>query len=66
MADRLLDEHDTGLRLELAYSRILGRLPRPDERPGWQEFLATFDDAAAAWQSLCRVLVSSNEFVFIE
>ncbi len=66
MADRLLVEHDTDQRLELAYTRILGRLPRADERLAWQKFLAAFDKEDLAWQSLCRVLVSSNEFIFIE
>jgi hypothetical protein len=54
------------LRLSLAYRQVLGREPRDDERTTWTEFLDGFDDPLSAWQSVCRVLVSSNEFVYIE
>ena len=67
LADILLEtEPDTDHRLASAYQRILGRLPRPGERQAWNEFLSGFDEPHAAWQSACRVLVSSNEFIFID
>ena len=59
-------EPDTDRRLTNAYNRILGRPPRPSEREAWHGFLAGFDDPRTAWHSACRVLVSSNEFIFID
>ena len=56
-----LDEAEYTLILE-----ILGREPRPDERAAWRAFLDGFDDPLSAWQRVCRVLVSCNEFIYIE
>ena len=66
MATALQVQPTDALRLSLAYRQILGREPRDDERTLWREFLGGFDDPLSAWQSVCRVLVSCNEFVYIE
>jgi cytochrome c553 len=66
MAEALGNQPTDARRLSLAYRRILGREPRPDEYLTWQSFLEQFDDSRQAWQSVCRVLVSSNEFIYIE
>jgi hypothetical protein len=66
MALALQSEPSDAARLQQAYLRILGRDPRPDEQAAWRPFLDGFDDRLSAWQSVCRVLVSSNEFVYIE
>jgi len=79
LASNLIDAYgDPGRRLTAAYLQVLGRPPRPDEQSAWRRFLdqhraaairadiAPQDREHAAWQSLCRVLVSSNEFVFVD
>ena len=66
MAVTLQAEPGDAARLSRTYLQILGRTPRPDEQEAWQSFLDGFDDRLSAWQSVCRVLVSSNEFIYIE
>jgi len=66
MAVALQAEPTDANRLSRAYHLTLGRPPRPDERTAWRSFLEGFDEPLSAWQSVCRVLVSSNEFVYIE
>ncbi len=68
---------DDAERLEFLARRILGRDAADDERSMWLEFLARYETAPslsaispderrrAAWQGLCRALLSSNEFVYI-
>ena len=72
---------DTGLndrdRLQRACRRILGRPASPDELSEWESFLDRYQSAGSlatesperrlrlAWQGLCRVLLSSNEFVYV-
>jgi len=65
-------------RIHRAYSIILGRQPNGFEMANAQAFtqqvsaaataagIATEDAELAAWQSLCRVLLSTNEFFYVE
>ena len=79
-ADRLkraapADEDRIMLAHELAYSRPA----IPDEIVAWLAFLERYEqefppnaetdskkDAADPWQALCRVMLSSNEFIYVE
>ena len=65
------DEQRITLAHELAYSRPA----TPDEIDAWLGFLERHEqeipadankDAADPWQALCRVMFSSNEFVYVE
>ncbi|MFM8394683.1 MAG: PSD1 and planctomycete cytochrome C domain-containing protein, partial [Acidobacteriota bacterium] len=59
-------------RVRSAYLRILNRPPNADEVAQALRYLADFNarqpkaEAAAAWQSLLRVLMSSNEFIYVD
>lgn len=65
-------------RINRAYSIIMGRQPNEHEIANAQEYtqqvtvtataagMATEDAELAAWQSLCRVLLSTNEFFYVE
>ena len=65
-------------RLRRACRRILGRTAGPEDVSEWGSFLGRYQSAASlagetperrrrlAWQGLCRALLSSNEFVFVE
>ncbi len=66
MAVALQAEPTDADRLARAYHLVLGRPPRQDEHRAWRTFLAGFDEPLSAWQSVCRVLLSSNEFVYIQ
>ncbi|MDX1928568.1 MAG: DUF1553 domain-containing protein [Pirellulaceae bacterium] len=62
---------DEAQRIEAVYLRILKRQPTTDEMTAASNFIRTSglsaeSSAATAWQSLCRVLISSNEFSYIE
>jgi hypothetical protein len=64
-------------RLELACRRVLGRSAAPDELDRWESFLVRYQSAGSlaaerpdmrrrlTWQGLCRALLSSNEFAYI-
>ncbi len=80
LADSLLN--DPGLsdrdRLQRTCQRIFGRPARPEEVSEWESFLDRYQSAASltgesperrwrlAWQGLCRALLSSNEFVYVD
>ena len=65
-------------RIARVYELVLLRPPSTQETREWLEFLAQYDRAQRneaaevgprnrhAWQGLCRVLLSSNEFVYVE
>ena len=75
LADRALD--DPG-RVGLAYRRMFGRAPTPVESARALQFVRRIETTLAesvpdqaeravrAWQSLCRVLIASNEFIYVE
>jgi hypothetical protein len=55
------------------FERILGREPRDDETSAAVEYLHDYTTSASAasipdagWQSLTRMLISSNEFLYVE
>ncbi len=62
----------------LAYRRVHGRAPSANETSRAIEFIARYQSGLAganvepaeartrAWQALCRVLISSNEFMYLE
>jgi len=80
MAGALLahaDLDDSG-RIQLAYESCYGRSALPSEVLRAQEFLAKLQPLYAAqpsngvtaqqraWQSLCKALIASNEFIYVE
>jgi hypothetical protein len=79
MADNLLarqDLNDSG-RVRYAYELALSRPPSPDEIDRAQSFVAQVEKALAdreddaderrarAWQSFCKALIGSNEFLYL-
>jgi len=75
VAQSLLDQKgmSDAARIETAYSRILNRRPDKDEVDRALSYIAGFKQKFAgekvdqkAWQSLCRVLMSSNDFVYVD
>jgi hypothetical protein len=69
LADKTADDQ---ARVASLYRRILNRQPRPDEIAGAVQFLTGSKKVAngnvedKAWQSLVRVLMCSNEFVYVD
>ncbi|MEX1230500.1 MAG: DUF1553 domain-containing protein [Planctomycetaceae bacterium] len=59
-------------RVTQLFERILGREPTADEITGSLQYIndytqSTSDSSAiTGWQSFCRVLIASNEFLYIE
>jgi hypothetical protein len=59
-------------RVRTAYLRILNRPPRADETAQALRYITDFNarqpkaEPAAPWQSLVRVLMSSNEFIYVD
>ncbi len=57
-------------RIRLAYEIVYSRPPTGDEIRSWLGFLpryeAAADGRAAAWRGLCRVLLASNEFLYVQ
>ena len=79
IAERLLaDGARDALRVERAYLQVLGRPALPAETKRGLAFVERYeaalpDDVKAeperrirAWQGLCRVLIASNEFIYVE
>jgi len=75
VAKSLLDQKELNdaARIEAAYARILNRHPDNDEVNQALSYVAGFKQKFAgekadqkAWQSLCRVLMSSNDFVYVD
>ena len=70
----LQEKHaDDAARIQSAYRRILGRPASLDEIKTGHGYLEDFrrkypieDPAHAAWQSLCRILLASNDFVYVD
>jgi Protein of unknown function (DUF1549)/Protein of unknown function (DUF1553)/Planctomycete cytochrome C len=75
VAKSLLDQKELSdaARIEAAYARILNRHPDKGEVEQALNYIAGFKQRFAgekadqkAWQSLCRVLMSSNDFVYVD
>jgi hypothetical protein len=60
---------DTNARIRRAHTLALGRSATPAELAEVREFITAYTAAAdesKAWAAWCRVLLSSNEFLFVE
>jgi mono/diheme cytochrome c family protein len=61
------DNLDNRRRVEIAYSTVLARKPTEAEANAALEYVQAFQAKSGdAWQSLCRILLSSNEFVYVD
>jgi hypothetical protein len=79
MAEKLLalNAADDAARIQDAYERALARPPSPKEIDQALTFIAQIDKALTdkttdtaqrrllAWQSFCKALLSSNEFIYL-
>lgn len=77
LATRLLNEEpvDSVQRMERLYALVYQRTPSGQESKNGLAFVDRFsevrngkdgdNDSSAAWQALCQVLVSSNEFLYL-
>jgi hypothetical protein len=79
LADLLLGPlaADDRERMQVMALRIFGRPAADDDLATWTDFLERYQAAVPisespqsrrrlAWQGLCRALLSSNEFVYVE
>jgi mono/diheme cytochrome c family protein len=70
LARRVLALPDVNRRLDAAFALTVGRPPTPDELRDTVEFLARVRGPAggdeAAWAALGRVLLTGNEFLFVD
>ncbi len=76
LADRLLAEAGEANRLELAFRRVLQRSPTPAERDRARRFLTAYTNELRgvppaqrprlAWAAWARVLLGSNEFLYLD
>ena len=66
---------DSKERMEWLFENVLGRLPLAAELEEWHRFLSVYQgaltgDAGVAerktWRAVCRVLLASNEFLYID
>ena len=53
-------------RIGIAYRRVLGRPPTDGERDLAQRYVAASADKGKSWASLCKMLLASNEFHYVE
>ena len=72
MADSLLADKslDNQGRIRQAYERALARPPTPQEIDGALTFIGSIakdwqGDEAKAWQSFCKSLLATNEFIYL-
>ncbi len=72
LAERLARDAPGGTeaRIQLAHQIALARPADPSETEDWLEFVDRYEAAAGsredAWRALCRVLLSSNEFLYLQ
>lgn len=67
LASTLLMTPEDERRLKSAYRTLLQREPVAKERERAQKFLASYPgEPAEKWSALARVLLASNEFLFVE
>jgi hypothetical protein len=55
---------ELGGHVDLLYQRILDRLPTPAERDEALGYVAKSGERG--WQSLARILLSSNEYIYVD
>ena len=71
LAERLMStQQDDAARIREAYESALSRPPTPQEVDRGQTFVARMErewqgDRKKAWQSFCKSLLSSNEFIYL-
>jgi hypothetical protein len=66
LAERLLALPDETARLDRAYRLCFGRPPTDGERTVAQRFLSASKDPKQAWASWARVMLASNEFLYVD
>ena len=78
LADRLLaHSKDPAERIELGFEVAFARKPSVEEMSALAEYVANYakqlpestkpeEGEAQAWASLCRILLSSNEFIYVD
>ena len=80
MAEQLLKNKiaDNAARISTAYQIAYGRFPNEIELQRALEFVEAYTESlimnetkpdearVKAWQSLCRVILSANEFIYVE
>ncbi len=73
LADFLLGSNSEDMaRMEQAYRITLGRKPGPDEAKTMLAYVRDYpgsgnsDHETSAWQSLCRLIMGSNEFHYVD
>ena len=72
LAEQLLEEDDAAARVRDAYLRTLNRAPLADEIDGALSYISSAREKFAdfgelgAWQSYCRILMASNEFIYVD
>jgi hypothetical protein len=76
LAGRVLGEPDDAARLTRAYRLLFGRAPTEGEHAAAKRFLAAYDAElagvaaserpATAWAAYVRVLLSTNEFLYVD
>ena len=73
LAEALLaSKRDESVRMERAYWVTLGRKPEPREAEAMLAYVRKYpgpgdsDHVIDAWQSLCRMIMASNEFHYVE
>ena len=67
-AESLLKE-PSDQRIEMAWQRAFQRLPTPSELDNAGSFLTEYAqhaDEAQAWTALCRSLMTSHEFFYVD
>lgn len=71
LAQRLMNEDDDATRVKQAYLSVMNRQPSSEDADFAQTYLAAAKDRFQqmsdldAWQSLCRILLASNEFIYV-
>ena len=72
-AQAMKDSPDVSARLRKLYVKILNRDPAADELDAGLSYVVNFQKKFAAkrteadaWFSLCRILIASNEFVYVD
>lgn len=69
-ANRLIDSSpDVDQRIDLAWKLTFNRSPDSDELDSIRQYVESFDsypDSNEAWTSIAKILIGSNEFIFID
>jgi len=67
LAKRLREQSpETNARMEQSFQLLFGRSILPEERTEISKFLTDYKKGGDEWAGLCRTLLTSNEFFFID